>query len=48
MVLIKNLGLEVETMKPNEAAFQEFQQTFVELLSPSRRETTRVLFPRRS
>jgi hypothetical protein len=48
MVLIKSLRLEGETVKPDEAAFQEFQQTFVEQLSPSGRETTRVLFPWRS
>jgi hypothetical protein len=46
-VLIKKLGLEVETEKPDEASFEEFQQAFAPPLSPSTREAMQVLFPGR-
>jgi hypothetical protein len=46
-VLMKKLGLEVETEKPDEASFKEFQQAFAPPLSPSTREAMQVLFPGR-
>jgi hypothetical protein len=40
-VLMKKLGLQVETAKPDEAPFEEFQQTFTVPLSFMRREAMR-------
>jgi len=40
-VMMKRLGIETETMVPDEASFEEFQQTFVT------REALDVLFPGR-
>jgi hypothetical protein len=44
---MKKLGLEVETEKPDEASFEEFQQAFAPPLSPSTREVMQVLSPGR-
>jgi hypothetical protein len=38
---MKKLGLQVETAKPDEAPFEEFQQTFTVPLSFMRREAMR-------
>jgi hypothetical protein len=46
-VLMKKIGLLIETMKPDESSFEEFQRTFKGPLSPSKREAMRVLFPMR-
>jgi hypothetical protein len=43
-VLMKKIGLLVETVKTDEASFEEFQQAFKGPLSPSKREAMRVLF----
>lgn len=37
-VLMKKLGLLLETAKPNEATFEEFQRKFKGPLAPSKRE----------
>ena len=42
---MKRLGVEVETQLPDEASFQEFQEAFTLLLTPSTREAMEVLFP---
>ena len=44
---MKKLGLEVETEKPDETSFEEFQQTFPPPLSPSTQEAMQALFSRR-
>lgn len=44
-VMLKKLGAAVETEKPDEASFAEFQQVFALPLSPSEKEGMRVLFP---
>ena len=46
-VMMKRLGVEVETQLPNEASFQEFQAAFTLPLTPSTREAMKVLFPER-
>ncbi|CAD6228420.1 unnamed protein product [Miscanthus lutarioriparius] len=47
-VMMKCLGLEVETELPNEASFEEFQTAFKLPLSTSTREAMQVLFPGRN
>ena len=44
-VMMKRLGVEVETQLPDEASFQEFQAAFTLPLKPSTREAMEVLFP---
>jgi hypothetical protein len=46
-VMMKRLGVEVETQLPDEASFQEFQEAFTLPLTPSKREAMEVLFPLR-
>jgi hypothetical protein len=46
-VLKKKLGLEVETEKPDEASFEEFQQIVVTTPLHVRREAMEALFPGR-
>jgi hypothetical protein len=43
-VMMKRLGLEVETELPNEASFDEFQTTFTLPLSTSMREAMQAFF----
>jgi hypothetical protein len=40
-VMMKRLGIEVETQLPDEASFQKFQAAFTLLLTPSTREEWR-------
>jgi hypothetical protein len=42
---MKKLGLEVETEKPDEASFEEFQQVFAATPLHVRREAMEALFP---
>lgn len=44
---LKRIGLEVDTVRPNEATFDEFQTVFANPLSESTREAMDVLFPGR-
>jgi hypothetical protein len=44
-VMMKHIGVEVETQLPDEASFEEFQTAFKLPLSPSTREAMLVLFP---
>lgn len=44
-VMMKRLGVHVETELPDEASFDEFQTAFVLPLSESTREAMQVLFP---
>lgn len=46
-VMMKKLGLEVETEVPDEASFDEFHTAFRQPLSPSTRDAMNVLFPGR-
>lgn len=46
-VLMRRIGLDLETVRPDEATFQEFQEAFKLPLSPSKREAMDVLFPGR-
>jgi len=46
-VLMQKLELEIETEKPDEASFKEFQQAFAPPLSPSTQEAMQVPFPER-
>jgi hypothetical protein len=46
-VMMKKLGLEIETATPDEASFDEFHTVFRQPLSPSTREAMNVLFPGR-
>lgn len=46
-VMMKRLGVEVETELPDEASLEEFQTAFKLPLSPSTREAMQVLFPGR-
>jgi hypothetical protein len=46
-VLMKKLGLEVETEKPDEASFEEFQQIIATTPLHVRREAMEALFPGR-
>lgn len=46
-VMMKRLGVEVETELPDEASFNEFQTAFKLPLSSSTREAMQVLFPGR-
>ena len=43
--MMKRLGLEKETVLPDEASFEEFQTAFKLPLSTSTREAMQVLFP---
>ena len=45
--MMRCLGLEHETVVPDEASFEEFQTAFTLPLSPSKREAMKVLFPGR-
>lgn len=47
-VIMKKLGIEVETEQLDQASFEEFQQTFVLPLSVSKDEAMRELFPGRN
>ncbi|CAD6221411.1 unnamed protein product [Miscanthus lutarioriparius] len=44
-VMMKRLGVEIETQLPDEASFDEFQTAFASPLSSSTREAMQVLFP---
>jgi hypothetical protein len=46
-VMLKRIGLEVETARPDEATFDEFQTVFAIPLTESTREAMDVLFPGR-
>jgi hypothetical protein len=46
-VMLKRIGLEVDTVRPDEATFDEFQTVFANPLSESTREAMDVLFPGR-
>jgi hypothetical protein len=46
-VVLKRLGVEVETQLLDGASFQEFQTAFALPLTPSMREAMQVLFPGR-
>ena len=46
-VMMRRLGLVVDTVHTDEASFQEFQSAFAEPLTPSRREAMDILFPGR-
>jgi hypothetical protein len=45
--MLKRIGLEVDTVRPDEATFDEFQTVFANPLSESTREAMDVLFPGR-
>ena len=45
--MMRRLGLDNETIIPDEASFEEFQVAFTLPLSPSKREAMQVLFPGR-
>ena len=47
MVMMKRLGVQVNTELPDEASFDEFQTAFTTPLSESTREAMQVLFPGR-
>jgi hypothetical protein len=42
--MMRRIGLDLETVRPDEATFQEFQEAFKLPLSASRREALNVLF----
>jgi hypothetical protein len=46
-VMMRRLGLDSETVVPDEASFEEFQTAFTLLLSPSKRDAMNALFPGR-
>jgi hypothetical protein len=46
-VMMRRLGLVVDTVHTDEASFQEFQSAFAEPLTPSRRDAMDILFPGR-
>jgi hypothetical protein len=46
-VMMKKLGLQIETKEPDEASFDEFHTAFRQPLSPTVREALQVLFPGR-
>lgn len=46
-VMLRRIGLELETVRHDEATFQEFQELFKLPLTPSKREAMNVLFPGR-
>jgi hypothetical protein len=43
-VMMRRIGLDLETVRPDEATFQEFQEAFKLPLSASKREALNVLF----
>lgn len=45
--MLKRIGLEVETARPDEATFDEFHKVFATPLMESTREAMDVLFPSR-
>lgn len=46
-VMMRRLGLDTETIIPDEVSFEEFQVAFTLPLPPSKREAMQVLFPGR-
>ena len=46
-VMMRRLGYDTHTNKPDEASFDEFQELFALPLSPSKREAMDLLFPQR-
>jgi hypothetical protein len=44
-VMMRRLGFDKETVVPDEASFDEFQEVFTRPLSPSKREAMEILFP---